>query len=253
MKFVITRWLLRLIWEGAQLLNLKNVSVKYGSFTAIHDVNIEVNEGEIVVLLGSNGAGKSTAFRTISGLSKPAAGEVIFQGKKLNKRSADQIVQLGIGQCPEGRMLFPAMSVEENLRMGAYIHRRHKASIKQALEHVYELFPILKEKRNDAAGSLSGGQQQMLAIGRTLMSKPKLMLLDEPSVGLAPLIVEQMFEVIQKINKEGTTILLAEQNANAALKIADKGYVFENGSIVLQGTSQELFANDEVRKAYIGA
>lgn len=235
------------------MLNLKNVSVKYGSFTAIHDVNIEVTEGEIVVLLGSNGAGKSTAFRTISGLSKPAAGEVIFQEKKLNKRSADQIVQLGIGQCPEGRMLFPAMSVEENLRMGAYIHRRHKAAIKQALEHVYELFPILKEKRNDAAGSLSGGQQQMLAIGRTLMSKPKLMLLDEPSVGLAPLIVEQMFEVIQKINKEGTTILLAEQNANAALKIADKGYVFENGSIVLQGTSQELFANDEVRKAYIGA
>jgi branched-chain amino acid transport system ATP-binding protein len=236
-----------------RLLNLKNVSVKYGSFTAIHDVNIEVNEGEIVVLLGSNGAGKSTTFRTISGLSKPSAGEILFQDKKLNKRSADQIVQLGIGQCPEGRKLFPAMSVEENLRMGAYIHRRHKAEIKQSLEHVYELFPILKDKRNDAAGSLSGGQQQMLAIGRALMSKPKLMLLDEPSVGLAPLIVEQMFEVIQKINQEGTTILLAEQNANAALKIADKGYVFENGSIVLQGTSQELFANDEVRKAYIGA
>jgi branched-chain amino acid transport system ATP-binding protein len=236
-----------------RLLNLKNVSVKYGSFTAIHDVNIEVNEGEIVVLLGSNGAGKSTTFRTISGLSKPSAGEILFQDKKLNKRSADQIVQLGIGQCPEGRKLFPAMSVEENLRMGAYIHRRHKAEIKQSLEHVYELFPILKDKRNDAAGSLSGGQQQMLAIGRALMSKPKLMLLDEPSVGLAPLIVEQMFEVIQKINQEGTTILLAEQNANAALKIADKGYVFENGSIVLKGTSQELFANDEVRKAYIGA
>jgi branched-chain amino acid transport system ATP-binding protein len=236
-----------------RLLNLKNVSVKYGSFTAIHDVNIEVNEGEIVVLLGSNGAGKSTTFRTISGLSKPSAGEILFQDKKLNKRSADQIVQLGIGQCPEGRKLFPSMSVEENLRMGAYIHRRHKAEIKQSLEHVYELFPILKNKRNDAAGSLSGGQQQMLAIGRALMSKPKLMLLDEPSVGLAPLIVEQMFEVIQKINQEGTTILLAEQNANAALKIADKGYVFENGSIVLQGTSQELFANDEVRKAYIGA
>ncbi|MBV7504621.1 ABC transporter ATP-binding protein [Bacillus sp. sid0103] len=235
------------------MLNVKDVSVKYGSFTAIHDVNIEVNEGEIVVLLGSNGAGKSTTFRTISGLNKLSAGEIIFQGKKLNKRSADQIVQLGIGQCPEGRKLFPAMSVEENLRMGAYIHRRHKGDIKQSLEHVYELFPILKEKRNDAAGSLSGGQQQMLAIGRALMSKPKLMLLDEPSVGLAPLIVEQMFTVIQKINKAGTTILLAEQNANAALKIADKGYVFENGSIVLQGTSQELFANDGIRKAYIGA
>jgi len=235
------------------LLSLKNISVKYGSFAAIHDINIEVNEGEIVVLLGSNGAGKSTTFRTISGLSKPSEGELYFEGKSLNKVSADKIVQLGIGQCPEGRKLFPAMSVQENLRMGAYIHRRKKEEIKKSLEHVYELFPILHDKKDNAAGSLSGGQQQMLAIGRALMSKPKLMLLDEPSVGLAPLIVEQMFEVIQQINREGTTILLAEQNANAALKIADKGYVFENGSIVLQGTSAELFANDEVRKAYIGA
>ncbi|MGG3563639.1 ABC transporter ATP-binding protein [Neobacillus rhizosphaerae] len=235
------------------MLSLQNISVKYGSFTAIQNVNIEVKEGEIVVLLGSNGAGKSTTFRTISGLSKPASGEILFEGKRLNRTSADQIVKLGIGQCPEGRKLFPAMSVQENLRMGAYVHRRKKEEYKQSLEHVYELFPILREKKNDAAGSLSGGQQQMLAIGRALMSKPKLMLLDEPSIGLAPLIVEQMFEVIQKINQEGTTILLAEQNANAALKIADKGYVFENGSIVLQGTSEELFANDEVRKAYIGA
>ncbi|MDN3015305.1 ABC transporter ATP-binding protein [Paenibacillus sp. BSR1-1] len=235
------------------MLKLNNVSVKYGSFTAVHDINIEVNAGEIVVLLGANGAGKSTTFRTISGLSKPAVGEVLFEGEKINRKSADQIVQLGIGQCPEGRKLFPAMSVEENLNMGAYVHRRKKGQIKQSLEHVYELFPILKDKRHDAAGSLSGGQQQMVAIGRALMSKPKVMLLDEPSIGLAPLIVEQMFEVIQKINKEGTTILLAEQNANAALKIADKGYVFENGSIVLKGTSAELFANDEVRKAYIGA
>nr|WP_263327501.1 ABC transporter ATP-binding protein [Neobacillus sp. Marseille-Q6967] len=235
------------------MLSLKNISVKYGSFTAIHNINFEVKKGEIVVLLGSNGAGKSTTFRTISGLSKPSEGEVLFDGTSINKRSADQIVQLGIGQCAEGRKLFPIMSVQENLRMGAYVHRRKKAEIKQSLQHVYELFPILHDKRNDAAGSLSGGQQQMLAIGRALMSKPKLMLLDEPSVGLAPLIVEQMFEVIQQINREGTTILLAEQNANAALKIADKGYVFENGSIVLQGTSAELFANDEVRKAYIGA
>ncbi|MDQ1146333.1 branched-chain amino acid transport system ATP-binding protein [Bacillus sp. SORGH_AS 510] len=235
------------------MLSLQNVSVKYGSFTAVQDINIEVNKGEIVVLLGSNGAGKSTTFRTISALSKPSSGDILFEGKRLNRTSADQIVKLGIGQCPEGRKLFPAMSVQENLRMGAYVHRRKKEEYKHSLEHVYELFPILKEKKNDAAGSLSGGQQQMLAIGRALMSKPKLLLLDEPSIGLAPLIVEQMFEVIQKINKEGTTILLAEQNANAALKIADKGYVFENGSIVLQGTSEELFANDEVRKAYIGA
>jgi len=235
------------------LLSLKHITVKYGSFTAVHDVNIEVKAGEIVVLLGANGAGKSTVFRTISGLNKPSAGEIVFDSRKINRRSADQIVQLGIGQCPEGRKLFSAMSVQENLKMGAFVHRRKKEELKQSLEHVYELFPILKEKRNDAAGSLSGGQQQMLAIGRTLMSKPKLMLLDEPSVGLAPLIVEQMFEVIQRINQEGTTILLAEQNANAALKIADKGYVFESGTIVLNGTSEELFANDEVRKAYIGA
>jgi branched-chain amino acid transport system ATP-binding protein len=236
-----------------QLLSLKNISVKYGSFAAIHEINIEVKEGEVVVLLGSNGAGKSTTFRTISGLNKPAEGEILFEGKSLNKVSPDKIVQLGIGQCPEGRKLFPAMSVQENLRMGAFVHRRKKDEIKKSLQHVYELFPILHDKKDGAAGSLSGGQQQMLAIGRALMSKPKLMLLDEPSVGLAPLIVEQMFEVIQQINREGTTILLAEQNANAALKIADKGYVFENGSIVLEGTSQELFANDEVRKAYIGA
>lgn len=235
------------------MLSLKHITVKYGSFTAVHDVNIEVKAGEIVVLLGANGAGKSTVFRTISGLNKPSAGEIVFDSRKINRHSADQIVQLGIGQCPEGRKLFSDMSVQENLKMGAFVHRRKKEELKQSLEHVYELFPILKEKRNDAAGSLSGGQQQMLAIGRTLMSKPKLMLLDEPSVGLAPLIVEQMFEVIQRINQEGTTILLAEQNANAALKIADKGYVFESGTIVLNGTSEELFANDEVRKAYIGA
>lgn len=245
--------LLKPIWEGAPVLKLQDVSVKYGSFTAVHDINFEVKKGEIVVLLGSNGAGKSTTFRTISGLSKPSVGEVLFEGTSINKRSADQIVQLGIGQCAEGRKLFPSMTVQENLRLGAFVHRRRKDEIKKSLDHVYELFPILHEKRNDAAGSLSGGQQQMVAIGRALMSKPKLMLLDEPSVGLAPLIVEQMFDVIQQINREGTTILLAEQNANAALKIADKGYVFENGSIVLQGTSAELFANDEVRKAYIGA
>jgi branched-chain amino acid transport system ATP-binding protein len=235
------------------VLKLQNVAVKYGAFTAIQNINININEGEIVVLLGANGAGKSTTFRSISGLNKPFQGEILFEGNAIEKRSADKIVELGIVQCAEGRKLFSAMTVQENLMMGAYVHRRKRDQIKQSLNHVYELFPILHEKRNDPAGSLSGGQQQMVAIGRALMAKPKLMMLDEPSVGLAPLIVEQMFGVIQQINKEGTTILLAEQNANAALKIADKGYVFENGSIVVEGTSEELFTNDEVRKAYIGA
>lgn len=235
------------------MLKLNGISVKYGSFTAIQKIDIEVNQGDIVVLLGSNGAGKSTTFRTISGLNKPFEGDIIFEGTSIKGKSPDRIVQSGVVQCAEGRKLFSAMSIQENLKMGAYVHRRKKDQIKQSIEHVYELFPILKEKRNDAAGSMSGGQQQMLAIGRALMAKPKLMLLDEPSVGLAPLIVEQMFEVIQQINKEGTTILLAEQNANAALRIAAKGYVFENGSIVVEGSSDELFANDEVRKAYIGA
>jgi branched-chain amino acid transport system ATP-binding protein len=235
------------------LLKLNNVSVKYGSYTAIHDVNLEVNAGQIVVLLGANGAGKTTAFKTISGLNKPSSGDILFEGHSIGKRSPDRIVKLGIVQCPEGRKLFSGMTVYENLKMGAYVHRRNKEEIKGSMAYVFDLFPILRDKQKDAAGSLSGGQQQMLAIGRALMSKPKLMLLDEPSIGLAPLVVEQMFDVIQKINKEGTTILLAEQNANAALKIANKGYVFENGSIVLQGTSEELFSNDNVRKAYIGA
>ncbi|UOR11477.1 ABC transporter ATP-binding protein [Halobacillus amylolyticus] len=235
------------------MLNLSNLSVKYGSFTAIEDVNVEVGEGEFVVLLGSNGAGKSTIFKAISGLEKPSGGKIIFEGNSIGGLSPERLVKSGIVHCAEGRELFPRMTVHENLIMGAYVHRKKKKEIKQSIKDVYELFPILHEKREDAAGSLSGGQQQMLAIGRALMAKPKLMLLDEPSIGLAPLIVEQMFDVIQQINKDGTTILLAEQNANAALKIANRGYVFENGSIVVQGTSEELFTNDEVRKAYIGA
>lgn len=235
------------------MLELKDVSVKYGSFTAVQNVNIDVSAGQIAVLLGANGAGKSTVFRTISGLNKPSSGSILFEGSTISKSSPDKIVKSGIVQCAEGRKLFPMMTVYENLKMGAYVHRSHRNKMKDSMEYVFELFPILREKQNDMAGSLSGGQQQMLAIGRALMAKPKLMLLDEPSIGLAPLIVEQMFEVILKINREGTTILLAEQNANAALKIADKGYVFENGSVVLEGTSEELFSNDEVRKAYIGA
>jgi len=235
------------------LLKITEVSVKYGSYTAIHNINIEVNSGEIVVLLGANGAGKSTIFRSISGLNKPYEGEITFNDEKIDSLAADQIVKLGIVQCAEGRKLFSGMSVYENLILGAYVHRSKKEQIKKSLAYVYELFPIIKDKRNDLAGSLSGGQQQMLAIGRALMAQPKVMMLDEPSVGLAPLIVEQMFSIIKEINKQGTTILLAEQNANAALKIANKGYVFENGKIVVEGTAEMLFANEQVRKAYIGA
>ncbi|NSL51677.1 ABC transporter ATP-binding protein [Calidifontibacillus erzurumensis] len=235
------------------MLELRNVTVKYGHYAAVNQVNIQVFKGEIAVLLGSNGAGKSTLFRTISGLMKPARGEIIFEGEQISGKSPERVVEDGIVQCAEDRKLFPQMSVQENLMMGAYIHRKNKKIIKESLEEVYNLFPILYSKRNEAAGSLSGGQQQMVAIGRALMAKPKLMLLDEPSIGLAPLIVEKMFESIQQINREGMTILLAEQNAYAALNIADKGYVFENGNIVVQGTSKELFSNEEVRKAYIGA
>lgn len=214
---------------------------------------MEVSEGELVVLLGANGAGKSTIFNTISGLNKPSKGDIHFMGESMLANSPDKMVSAGIVQCAEGKKLFAEMSVQENLRMGGFVHRRKKAQLAESLEEVYELFPILKEKRNDQAGSLSGGQQQMVAIGRALMAKPRLILMDEPSMGLAPLIVEQMFSIIQGINKSGTTVLLAEQNANAALKIADRGYVIENGVIVLQGKSSDLFNNDEIRKAYIGA
>ncbi|REJ20236.1 MAG: branched-chain amino acid ABC transporter ATP-binding protein [Bacillaceae bacterium] len=235
------------------MLKLKGVSVQYGAYKAVRNVDIEVGKGEIVVLLGSNGAGKSTVFKTIGGLHKCTEGEIMFEGKRIDQSSPAQIVKTGIVQCAEGRKLFPRMTVYENLMMGAFIHRKQKKEIENTLHEVYELFPILKEKRNDLAGSLSGGQQQMLAIGRALMSKPKLMLLDEPSIGLAPIIVAQMFEVIKQINKTETTILLAEQNANAALHIAHKGYVLENGSIVVEGSSKELFADDNVRKAYLGS
>ncbi|MCK7606299.1 ABC transporter ATP-binding protein [Geobacillus stearothermophilus] len=235
------------------MLEVANVSVRYGSFAAIRDVTFSVKRGEIAVLLGANGAGKSTLFRTISGLHKPVQGEIRLNGERIDSLPPDRIVGRGVVQCAEGRKLFSRMSVYENLLMGAYVHRKDKDGIRRSLEYVYELFPILREKRNEPAGSLSGGQQQMLAIGRALMSRPAVLLLDEPSVGLAPLIVEQMFATIKQINEGGTTILLAEQNAHAALSIAHQGYVFENGTIVASGTAEELLANDDVRKAYIGA
>jgi len=235
------------------LLKLTNVSVRLGASEVLSNIDFEVNNGELVVLLGANGAGKSTIFNTISGFHKPTQGSVQFLGQNIDGKSPDKIVKSGIVQCAEGRKLFHDMSVQENLMMGGFIHRRKKKQLKQSLAEAFDLFPVLEEKKDDPARSLSGGQQQMLAIGRALMAKSKLILLDEPSIGLAPLIVEQMFSIIQEINKSGTTVLLAEQNANAALKIADRGYVIENGSIVIQGNNQKLLKNDDIRKAYIGA
>lgn len=235
------------------MLQLRNVDVCYGSFKALTDISMSVDSGELVVLLGANGAGKSSLFNAISGLNKPAAGEIEFEGKRLDGLKPSAIVSSGVVQCAEGRKLFPMMSVQQNLMMGAYVHRRDTSGNKQRLEEVLELYPILREKADQPAGSLSGGQQQMVAIGRALMSRPRLLMLDEPSLGLAPLIVRQMFETIQKINRLGTTVLLAEQNAFAALKIATRAYVMENGQLVMEGDRDTMLGNEEVRKAYIGA
>jgi len=235
------------------LLNLDNVSVSYGSYTALRNIHIKVQEGELVVLLGANGAGKTTLLRTISGLHRPSTGTIQFRDKKISGLSPSQTVSLGISQCPEGRKLFPQMSVYKNLILGAYTCRKDKAGVAETLEYVYSLFPILWEKHKESAGSLSGGQQQMVAIGRALMSRPKVLLLDEPSMGLAPLVVRHMFEAIKTINNRGTTVLLAEQNAYSALKIACRGYVIENGEVVMSDTSEALSGNKRIRQAYIGA
>lgn len=235
------------------MLELESLSVSFGSFMALRDINMEVREGELLVLLGANGAGKTTLLRTISGLNKPHSGIIKFKGKKISGLSPSEVVRHGISQCAEGRKLFPRMSVHKNLILGAYTRRKDKKEMLKSLEYVYGLYPILKDKENDPAGSLSGGQQQMLAIGRALMSRPKVLLLDEPSMGLAPLVVGQMFETIEAINSEGTTILLAEQNAYCALKIASRGYVIEGGSVVMSGSSEAISGNERIRQAYIGA
>ena len=235
------------------MLRLDKVSLSYGSFRALHDVSIHADEGELVVLLGSNGAGKSSIFLTMSGLQKASTGSIRFGNHELVGRKPSQIVADGLVHCPEGRKLFPGMSVLKNLTLGAYVHRRDAKGTQKTLDEVFELFPILHEKKDQAAGSLSGGQQQMVAIGRALMGRPKALLLDEPSLGLAPLVVKQMFEIIARINKAGTTVLLAEQNAYAALNIATRAYVIEQGHIVMEGGREELLNNDQVRKAYIGA
>lgn len=220
---------------------------------ALDKVNLEVNPDELVVLLGANGAGKSTIFRTISGLYKPASGNIEFMGRKIGGLAPDRIVKAGIAQAAEGRHLFPQMSVYKNLLLGAYVHRSDKAGVQKSLQYVYALFPVLQEKKDEPAGSLSGGQQQMVAIGRALMARPKLLLLDEPSIGIAPLVVWQMMEAVAEINRNGTMVLLAEQNAHAALGIAHRGYVIENGRIVLADKSKALAGNEQVKKAYIGA
>jgi branched-chain amino acid transport system ATP-binding protein len=234
------------------MLKLININTYYGNIQALKDVSIEISEGEIITLIGANGAGKTTTLMSVSGIVAPRSGEIHFMGKPIHGMSPDKIVSLGISQVPEGRRIFPYLSVMENLDMGAFL-RNDKAKIRQDIEYVFALFPILAKRRSQAGGTLSGGEQQMLAISRALMAKPTLLLLDEPSLGLAPLVVKQIFEIIQKINRENkTTIFLVEQNANLALKVAHRGYVMENGRITLEDTARNLLTNEEVKKAYLG-
>ena len=234
------------------MLEVRNLSVRYGAYTALHGVNLVVNSGEIVVLLGANGAGKSSLFRTLSGLQRPSGGDAVYNGETLTLGRPERCVALGVSLCPEGRMLFPLLSVEKNLRLGAYTHRRDTAGNQAELERIYALFPILGDKRADPAGSLSGGQQQMVAIGRALMARPKVLLLDEPSLGLAPLVVDQVFAAVERVNEAGVSVLLAEQNAFAALGIAHRAYVMEGGHVTIEGGRDELLHDDRVRSAYLG-
>lgn len=236
------------------MLELKNVSASYGRIEVLHNININVKEGEIVTIIGANGAGKTTTLRTISGLLNPSKNsEIIFMGNRIDQMGADKVVAAGLALVPEGRRVFPKLSVLENLEMGAYLRKKDKEGVQRDLKTVYELFPRLEERKKQRANTLSGGEQQMLAVGRAMMTKPTLMMLDEPSMGLAPLIVQDIFNTIKKINKEqGTTILLVEQNAKMALATADHGYVLRNGEITLHDTGQALLHNEEVRKAYLG-
>ena len=234
------------------MLKLENVKAGYGNIIAIKDVSLEINEGEIITLIGANGAGKSTTLMTISGVVSARGGQITFKDKNIEKMSSDDIVKLGICQVPEGRHIFPQLSVQENLDMGAFL-RKDKQEIKKDLEYLFDLFPILAERKNQDGGTLSGGEQQMLAMSRALMARPQLLLLDEPSMGLAPLVIKQIFEIIKQINKENnTTIFLVEQNANQALHIADRGYVIENGEITLSGPATDLLKNSDIQKAYLG-
>lgn len=233
------------------MLEVKNLSVHYGMIQAVRNVDFTVNEGEIVSLIGANGAGKSTILKTLSGLIHPSEGEIVYLGENIASTSAKKIVEKGLVQVPEGRHVFPGLTVKENLELGAFL-RKDKEEIQKDMEAVFERFPILKERKDQDAQTLSGGEQQMLAMGRTLMSRPKLLLLDEPSMGLAPIFIREIFKIIQEIQKTGTTVLLIEQNAKMALSISNRAYVLETGSVVLSGTGQELLESDEIQKAYLG-
>ncbi|MFJ3881704.1 ABC transporter ATP-binding protein [Streptomyces sp. NPDC090077] len=233
------------------LLEVEDLSVAYGKIEAVKGISFSVNEGEIVTLIGTNGAGKTTTLRTLSGLIKPKGGQIKFQGKSLKKVPAHDIVALGLAHSPEGRHIFPRMSIEDNLLLGAFL-RNDKEGIQKDVQRAYDLFPILGERRKQAAGTLSGGEQQMLAMGRALMSQPKLLMLDEPSMGLSPLMMQKIMATIAELKAAGTTILLVEQNAQAALSLADQGHVMEIGKIVLSGPGRELLVNEDVRKAYLG-
>ena len=233
------------------MLKVENLSVHYGMIQAVRDVSFEVNEGEVVSLIGANGAGKTTILRTLSGLVRPSSGRIEFLGQEIQKMPDQKIVASGLSQVPEGRHVFPGLTVMENLEMGAFL-KKNREENQANLKKVFSRFPRLEERKNQDAATLSGGEQQLLAMGRALMSTPKLLLLDEPSMGLAPIFIQEIFDIIQDIQKQGTTVLLIEQNANKALAIADRGYVLETGKIVLSGTGKELAASDEVRKAYLG-
>lgn len=234
------------------MLELQEISVAYGAIQALEGVSLTVREGEIVALIGANGAGKTTTLRTISGLAAPRTGKVLFRGQDITRVGPSKIVWLGISHVPEGRRVFARMSVEENLEMGAYV-RKGGSETRESIEQVYTRFPRLRERRSQPAGTLSGGEQQMLAMGRALMSKPKLLLMDEPSMGLAPMLVREIFSIIEELNAGGTTILLVEQNAHMALSVASRAYVLETGNVVLSGAATDLAGNPEVRRAYLGA
>ena len=233
------------------MLEIKDIHTYYGNIQALKGVSLKIEQGEVVTLIGSNGAGKTTTLRTIQGLLRPRQGNILFEGKPLESMSTEAIVRLGISQSPEGRLIFPRMTVQENLEMGAYL-RNDTLGIKSDTELVLNLFPRLRERISQKGGTLSGGEQQMLAIGRAMMSRPRLLLLDEPSMGLAPLLVSQIFSIIRDINAQGTTILLVEQNARMALSIAHRGYVIQTGLVVVEGTAKDLQSNETVRKAYLG-